>query len=255
MQRRAFLSSAALAGVAAPLSAADSRRALFELRWFRMRTGRQTDRTRAFLEKHFAPAAQRAGVGGNGFFSVSIGPQSPSILCVLSYPSFEGMGAALDRLAADKAYAAGCEEYDSAPELNYIRVESVLLRAFETTPRLEAPPAAERPRVFELRTYESNNGAALRRKIKMFDDAEIAIFRRTGVLPIFFGETLVGPNLPNLTYMVGFDDLAQRQKAWQTFGGDPEWQKLRLQPGLTDPETVSNISNAILSPLAFSAIR
>jgi hypothetical protein len=55
--------------------------------------------------------------------------------------------------------------------------------------------------------------------------------------------------------MLSFDDLASRERLWRAFGSDPEWQKLRAQPGLSDAEIVSNISNAILRPLAFSPIR
>ena len=93
------------------------------------------------------------------------------------------------------------------------------------------------------------------RKIKMFDDGEAAIFKRLGMMPVFFGRTLIGQNLPNLTYMLAFDDLASRDKLWRDFGSDPEWRKLRAQPGLSDAEIVSNISNSILRPLAFSPIR
>ena len=75
------------------------------------------------------------------------------------------------------------------------------------------------------------------------------------MLPVFFGETLIGRNMPNLTYMLAYDDWDARDKVWKTFGADPEWQKLRSTPGLTDPEIVSNISNAILRPLPFSPIR
>jgi hypothetical protein len=64
-----------------------------------------------------------------------------------------------------------------------------------------------------------------------------------------------GVNQPSLTYMLAFYDLTAREKAWSAFGKDPEWQKLRVTPGLTDPEIVSNISNAILRPLAFSQIK
>jgi hypothetical protein len=89
----------------------------------------------------------------------------------------------------------------------------------------------------------------------MFDDGEIAIFRRLGLTPVFFGQTLIGANMPNLTYMLAFDNLAAREKAWQAFAQDPEWQKLRAQPGLSDAEIVSNISNSILRPLPGSDIR
>ena len=49
---------------------------------------------------------------------------------------------------------------------------------------------------------------------------EIAIFRKVGMTPVFFGQTVAGRNLPNLTYMIGYDDLAARERAWKAFGGD-----------------------------------
>ena len=89
----------------------------------------------------------------------------------------------------------------------------------------------------------------------MFEDGEAGIFKRLGMSPVFFGQTLVGQNLPNLTYMLAFDDLASREKLWRDFGNDAEWRKLRAQPGLSDAEVVSNIHSSILRPLAFSPIR
>ncbi len=227
------------------------------MRYFRLRNGNQVQRTQDFLGKAFLPAAQRAGIGPMGFFSGLIAQDSPFVLALLSYPSLAGMEAAMERMAADKAYAASFDEYNSAGELSYMRMENTLLRAFDSMPQVEMPPAEGRktPRIFELRTYESNNAKASKRKIKMFDDSEIAIFRRLGMTPVFFGEALVGRNLPNLSYMLAFDDLAAREKAWRAFGADAEWQKLRVQPGLTDAEIVSNISSSILRPLPFSPIR
>src|SRR5262249_16536250 len=124
-------------------------------------------------------------------------------------------------------------------------------------PAIEIPPgdAKRSPRIFELRTYESHNVRASKTKVKMFDDAEIKIFRRVGMIPVFFGETLIGRNLPNLTYMLAYDDLAALDRVWKSFAADPEWLKLRATPGLTDPEIVTNISNSLLRPLPFSPIR
>src|SRR5262249_11550883 len=161
---------------------------------------------------------------------------SPFLMSVVSYPSLGDMEVFYEKLAANRAYQRAFEEYNSMSELPYIRMDSVLLRAFPSMPAIEAPPvSADRPpRVFELRTYESNNAVAGRRKIKMFDEGEIGIFRRLGMTPVFFGETIVGRNMPNLTYMLAFDDLAAREKLWRAFSADPEWQKMRVQPGLTD---------------------
>ena len=88
----------------------------------------------------------------------------------------------------------------------------------------------------------------------MFNDAEIAIFTRTGLAPVFFGDTLVGSRTPSLTYMLTFRDVAELNKNWSVFASDPAWKELSQLPGNTDPEIVSNISNLYLSPLSCSQI-
>ena len=222
-----------------------------------MRTGSQVDRTTQFLNAVFLPAARRAGLGPVGFFSPVIGERSPYILSLVTYPSFGSMETIHAHFAEDKEFAKGWDEYNNLADPAYVRMESTLLRAFDGMPALDLPPTEARraARVFELRTYESVNEKASRRKIKMFEDGEIAIFRRLGMLPVFFAQTIVGRNLPSLTYMLAFDDLAARERLWRNFGADPEWQKLRAQPGLSDAEIVSNISNIVLRPLPFSPIR
>lgn len=255
MNRRHLITAAAALGV--PSFGAPMKNAFFELRFIRLRNGSQVQRASEFFGRYYLPAAQRAGAGPFGFFSALIADQSPFVLALSSYPSLAAMETALEKMAADKEYRKGFDEYNSPGELSYIRMESSLLRAFDSIPNIEVPPpaASRAPRIFELRTYESNNLKASKTKIKMFNDAEIKIFRRSGMLPVFFGETLIGKNMPNLTYMLAYDDWESRDKVWKKFGADPEWQKLRSTPGLTDAEIVSNISNALLRPLPFSPIR
>ena len=89
----------------------------------------------------------------------------------------------------------------------------------------------------------------------MFDSGEAAIFQRLGMRPVFFGEAIVGARLPNLSYMLCYDDLAARDRLWKEFGSDAEWLKLRARPGYSDAEIVSNISNVILRPASISDIR
>ena len=256
MQRRQFVGAAASAGLAAAPVAAAQQNAFFELRYYHMRNGSQTQRTSDFLSKHFLPAAQRLGIGPLGFFGAVIAEGSPFILALISYPSAATFANTTERLAADQEFQRAFDEHNSMTELSYIRMENSLLRAFDSVPSISVPPAGQRPpRIFELRTYESNNAKATQRKIRMFNEGEAAIFQRLGMAPVFFGETVVGRNLPNLTYMLSFESMAARDKLWGAFGADAEWQKLRAQPGYSDAEIVSNISNAILRPLDFSPIR
>ncbi len=253
MNRRHLITVTAALSV--PGAGATVKNAIFELRYFHLRNGAQIQRTSDFFGKYYLPAAQRLGIGPLGFFNAVIAEQSPFLLALTSYPSIGGLEIAMEKMASDKEFQKGFDEYNSMTELSYIRMDSSLLRAFDSIPNIEVPASNKAPRIFELRTYESNNSKASKTKIKMFNDAEIKIFRRSGMLPVFFGETLIGKNMPNLTYMLAYDDWDARDKVWRTFGADPEWQKLRSTPGLTDPEIVSNISNAILRPLPFSPIR
>jgi hypothetical protein len=192
------------------------------------------DRTTAYLRDVWLPEVQKTSASPVGIFSSLIGPQNPTILTVVSHSS-----------------PASIRQTDF--EAEYVRMDNSILLSFATVPDLEVPTPREQ-RVFELRTYESVDDRALSRKIQMFDDDEIAIFRRCGITPVFFGRTIVGSDQPNLTYMVAFDDLADRERGWGTFAADPEWQKLRATPGLTDAEIVSNVSSAIYRPLPFSPI-
>jgi hypothetical protein len=124
--------------------------------------------------------------------------------------------------------------------------------AFEAIPRLERPTKAE-SRIFQLRIYESHNSLAGKKKVEMFNTGgEIAVFRKTGMNPVFFGESLIGPKLPNLTYMLGFDDMEAKEKAWSTFRVDPDWLKLKANAYYKD--TVSNITNIMLRPASCSQI-
>jgi hypothetical protein len=259
MTRRAFLPAAAGSLAAANAGAADaSKRAILELRRYQLRNSgdNQRQRTTDFLKQE-AAAYQRAGIGPVGAFASSIAPDTPFLLVLLSYPTLAAMEQAQSKLTGDAEYQKALDAYHALPGLNYERMENSLLRAFEGYPAVVPPPNdGKRPaRLFEVRMYESNNMGTLRRKVKMFNDGEIGAFQRSGGQPVFFGETFVGSRQPNLTYMLSYEDLAGRDKVWKAFGADPEWQRLRTTPGLSDAEIVSNITNYLVSPLPFSQIR
>jgi hypothetical protein len=248
-------------GATAALAAAQepSKRAFFELRCYYMRNSKsnQVQRTTEFVSHAYLPAARRAGVGPVGIFSAVIAPESPFLIVVSGYPSLAAMQVSMDKLTADAVYRKALADFDSNPELPYIRIESTLLRCFQAAPAIETGPSPQgrTARTFELRTYESDTETTLQRKISMFAEGEIAIFRKNGLQPVFFGEALAGPKLPRLTYMVAYDNMAAREKAWAAFGADPDWQKLKAKPGYSDNDIVANISNMILRPVAGSEIR
>jgi hypothetical protein len=259
MTRRSFLPAAAGTVALGAQTVTPAARATIEITYYRLRNGavNQRQRLSEFLERTYLPELRRAGGGPTGVFANSIGPDGPFLMIVTQYPSMAGFEQVRDKLAANREFVKALDTFNAQPGLAFERAERMLLRAFPGMPRIEVPPGAAKrpPRTFEVRMYESNNLSTLHRKIEMFDSGEIAVFKRLGMQPVFFGEMIAGPKMPNLVYMLSFDDLAAREKAWRAFGGDPEWKKLRETPGWADAEIVSNITNFIVTPLSFSEIR
>jgi hypothetical protein len=217
----------------------------------------QSARLTDYLSAGLAPALQRAGAKLAGAFSSVIGPDGPYFLTITEYASLAAMQDALRLVSADGEHHKELKKLSADASLPFVRVESSLLRSFDGMPAVAAPDESEKhpPRIFELRTYESQSFLSLSTKVGMFNGGEMQIFQRLGMRPVFFGETLVGPRQPNLMYMLSYDDLAARDKLWHDFGTDPEWRKLSAKPELKDSEIVANISNVILRPLTFSSIR
>jgi hypothetical protein len=92
------------------------------------------------------------------------------------------------------------------------------------------------------------------RKVEMFHHGEFEIFQRAGFWQVFYGDTLIGPRLPQLTYMLSFPDLAEMDPKWDAFRNDPEWKKLSALPRYSFEPTVSDVSNLVLRPATFSQI-
>lgn len=235
-------------------------REYYELRILRMNRGKPVERIEKYFREALIPACHRLGAGPVGVFTVAIGPSNPSFYVLIPHPSAESACSLGERLGADAEYRKAAAPLREATPTDppYLNIETHLLAAAEFMPRLEmsAAIAARKPRIFEMRTYRSHSKTAARKKLEMFGPVggELSIFRRTGLEPVFFAETLFGPHMPSLCYMLTFPDNATREKNWATFVADPEWKKLSTTPGYTDPEIVTDIHNVILKPTAYSEI-
>jgi hypothetical protein len=259
VDRREFLAATAVA--VSPLSGLDAPgqappRQYVELRRYHLLPGAKQRAFTAFIGDVAIPAMNRAGVGRVGAFTVVYGENAPSLLLVLAHPTLESVATLRDRLAGDAEYGrAGASVLDTPlSDPSFVRAESSLLRTFPAMTAVEPSAGAgtSASRIFELRTYESHSDRAALNKLAMFDAGEIPIFRRTGLTPVFFGETILGRQMPSLTYMLTFRDMAARDAAWAAFGQDPEWKSLSADPKYR--ENISTITDVILRPTAYSQL-
>jgi hypothetical protein len=159
------------------------------------------------------------------------------------------------KLLKDKDYLQNGKEYLDAPSHNtpYVRMENILLKAFELAPKMNLPKLTgqKTERVFELRSYESGTEKLFRNKVEMFNQGgEIKLFERLNFNAIFYGEVLSGSRMPNLMYMTSFEDRADRDAHWKTFGSDPEWKRLSALPQYQ--KNVSKIDIMLLNATEYS---
>jgi hypothetical protein len=264
MKRREFLKSSLMAGgVAAAMQSAgglqaqDKGRDVYEVRIYDLPNGTRRARINDYLSKAAIPAWNRIGVKSVGVFTPMFGGGNNQLYVLLPHPSPEAFFGAEAKLAADDEYQKAGAEYLGSTFLDpaFLRYQSMLLLAFKNIPRLRIPPQAaeKKPRIFELRCYESHSEKAALKKIEMFNEGgEISIFDSVGLRLVFCGQTLIGQKQPNLMYMSMHDDLAARDKTWAAFSSDPGWKKLSADPAFADTVSVNTI--VFLRPTAYSQI-
>ncbi len=281
--RRTFLAQAIATGAAGSVGlsamarfaeaapSADAKRQVFELRLYHLTAGGMVQKADEYFEHALIPAVRRAKVGPVGVFVESSKADAPVVYVLIPHAGMETLPmhstvlekhSAVDSVLAlstalqnDAEYQKAGAAFLSAPPKDpaYVNLESRLMLAAAFMPALAAPQKQE-SRVFELRRYRSPSEAAFRKKLEMFATSELAIFRRVGLNPVFFAEMLFGPDMFNITYMLGYPDADARGKAWGAFGKDADWQKLRVRQGYTDAEIIANISSLTLKPTAYSQI-
>jgi hypothetical protein len=261
LERREFVTSAiAVAGAVlsggADRALAQSPREFYQLRKYALQTGPQLALVQNYFEQALIPALNRMSMAPVGAFKLDIGPETPTYYLLIPATSVEALATVDTRLAEDAEFMKSSTAFWEAPAAvpAFVRVESMLMSAFAGWPKLHAGTPRGEKRIFQLRTYESPSYAGHVRKVQMFNEAEIGIFTRTGLTPVFFGDTLIGPRMPSLTYMLTFADVADLNAKWAVFVNDPAWKELSHRPQYADAEIVSNITNLYLSPLSCSQI-
>jgi len=259
MKRRDFLTASALAATVPMIQqgfAAEKpsvAKEYLELRHYGFASAEKQEAFEEFLAKAAIPALNRHGVRLVGVFK-AVDDEESGLWVLIPHNSLESVITSNTKMLADTKFILAGGDILNCPKSDpaYTRFESSLLLAFDKCSKVEVPSKKD-TRLFQLRIYESHNAIKAKRKVEMFDrTGEIDLFRLTGLRPVFFGESIIGSKMPNLTYMLGFDDADAQKKAWDAFVEHPKWKKMSSDPYYKD--TVSNITNIVLRPSASSQI-
>ena len=107
--------------------------------------------------------------------------------------------------------------------------------------------------VYELRTYHCLPGR-LPALLKRFETVTVRLFEKHGIKQLGFWTVAIGESNNDLVYILQWDSLADLETKWTAFLNDPAWHKVRDE-GERDGPIVAGISNQILTPTAFSALK
>lgn len=228
----------------------------YQILVYRLQTPEQERALDAYLESAYVPALHRAGIPQVGVFKPVPGDTLGLRMYVfIPFRSLEEFSGLSRKLAEDQAYQDAGKSFLEAPynQLPYVRIESILLKAFDDMPKPAVPDLVtlKGDRVYELRSYESPTEAYHENKVHMFNQGgEIGIFSRLKFNAVFYASVISGSHMPNLMYMTTFDSKLERDQHWKAFGSDTLWKRISASPEYA--HNVSHIDDIFLYPTDYS---
>jgi hypothetical protein len=196
------------------------------------------------------------GIQPVGVFTELQDSPTNKVYVLIPCDSLDAFAAIPARLAADATYQAAAASFMAQPKSNpaYERIDSSLNVAFDSMKKLAAPPSAadKTPWIFELRIYQSPSEGKGINKVQMFNSGEVPLMQESGLSPVFFAQTLVGSQMPNLVYMVSSENMDEHKKHWKNFFDAPVWKTLSGDPQYKD--NVSKVISIFLKRTAASQI-
>ncbi len=113
---------------------------------------------------------------------------------------------------------------------------------------------ADDGRLFELRTYITNDGK-LPELHKRFRDHTTKLFEKHGMTIIGFWTPVDGPEAENtLVYMLAYPDMDARKESWAGFIADPDWTAVYKASRANGP-LVKKVISQFVGPTDYSPIK
>ncbi|MBK0381012.1 NIPSNAP family protein [Mucilaginibacter segetis] len=203
----------------------------YQIKIYHFKDKEQQQLTDAYLKDQYLPTLHKMGFKDIGVFK-PVGNDTTDLrtyvfIPFVSWKSMETFDANVYK--TDSAAISG-KNYIDAESKNppYLRMETIVLKAFATRPFPAAPKltADHDDRIYELRSYESPTEKYHYNKVRMFNSGETDLFDRLKFNPVFYGDVIAGSHMPNLMYLTTFNSKEDRDKHWDAFSNDPQWKDL-----------------------------
>ena len=219
------------------ISNAQKSKEFYQVTLYHFTSSEQEHSIDTYLKDAYLPALRKKGIKNIGVFKPLSNDTSvdKKIYMLIPLKTLHQIVDIAEQLSKDKQFLQDGKEYLDAAFKNppYTRMENIIIKAFPLAPMMNIPkltgPTQER--IYELRSYEGPTENLYMNKVQMFNQGgEISLFKRLNFNAIFYGGVIAGSRMPNLMYMTSFENMADRDTHWKTFGADPEWKKLSALP-------------------------
>lgn len=107
--------------------------------------------------------------------------------------------------------------------------------------------------IYELRVYSCVTGR-LPALLARFEQHTLRIWERHGIRQAGFWTTTIGPANNDLTYLLAWESMGERETRWKAFLADPEWNSVKAESEKDGP-IVANVANSFLTPTSFSSVK
>lgn len=221
---------------------------IFEVRIYNINNVADGEKFDNFVTESLLPAYERMNVKIGAWTEYE--SQSPVRYMLFIYKDITSFQNSKNDIWKDEKFLKSSKEYfaESAETPVYTRFESYLCEGFDAYPKAVTPDGQKG--IYEMRIYDSPNEQALERKMHMFNNGEIDIFKNSGVNCLFFGEVLAGSGMPVLIYMTWYNNIDERNTNWKKFSSSEAWANMKKNSFYDKATTKTR--NIFLTPLKYS---
>lgn len=103
--------------------------------------------------------------------------------------------------------------------------------------------------IYEHREYIASEGK-LEALHNRFKDHTLPLFQKHGINVVGFWTDHENPL--KITYICKFSSLEAQRKAWEAFGSDPDWKKVKKDSESNGPLTIS-MNSVLLNPVEYTS--
>lgn len=220
---------------------------VYELRTYYAAEGKLDDLLSRFRD-HTTSLFEKHGMTNVAYW-VPVENEDSILVYILGYPSRAERGASWTSFREDPDWIEA--KSDSEEDGSLIdSVQSLFLTRTDFSPEFAIEEAG--PRVFELRTYYTNEGK-LPDLHARFRDHTLTLFEKHGMTNIvYFDLDTDQPGVENtLLYFISHESVEAASQNWQAFISDAQWQSV-YEASIEEGALVDSLTSMFLRPVDFS---